>query len=164
MNLDVNTPKGQESVQHENFMLKYIHDCWNVDIIKTNKHDSAICDGFLTRNKIIVGLFESKCRNLSYEELETYGSWLITNEKIKICRKLSKYLKVPFIGFLYLIKSNITMYWIITDKNGEYKFEIQTANTETQKTINGGSIIRENAYLPFTNGEILTKIKQEFNN
>lgn len=157
--LDIHTPKGQESLRNEEKMLKYISNCWGVEIIQTNKNESAVCDGFLVKDCVIVALFESKCRKLLYEEMEEYGSWLITHEKIKQCRLLSEYLKVPFIGFLYLIKSNMVMFWKITDEDGKYNFTFETANTETKRTINDGITIRENAFLPFSNGEIVQERK-----
>ena len=65
-------------------------------------------------------------------------------------------LRVPYLGFLYLIKDKIIMYWKITDKYGNFLFDFDIKNTRTQKTINGGSVVRTNAYLPFKKGnEIL---------
>lgn len=155
MELDINTPKGQISLQQEERMLKYISECWNLDIVNTKKEGDAVCDGFLIKNDTVVGLFESKCRNLSLIELEDYGSWLVTHEKIEKCRLLSEYLRVPFIGFLRLNKSNIVMYWKITDDKGQYLFDFEHMKTETQKTINGGTIIRDNAFLPYQYGEFV---------
>ena len=148
MGLDVNTERGKESVLFENKMLLNIEKCWKYSVVTTNKEDSATCDGFLVRKKEIKALFESKCRNMSLNKLEEYGSWLITYEKLEKCKTLSEHLKVPFIGFLYLIKDDITLYWKITDSNGIYLFDFTVANTLTQKTINGGLINRDNAYLP----------------
>jgi hypothetical protein len=159
MSLDVNSPKGLITVIQEDNMLKYVEESWGVTVIKTNKNDSAVCDGILVKDNVLVGIFESKCRNLSLSQLEEYGSWLITHEKIKACRLLSEYLKVPFIGFLYLIKDNLTMYWNITNKNGKYEFEFETANTETRRTINSGTTIRENAFLPINKGKFVQSRK-----
>jgi hypothetical protein len=70
-------------------------------------------------------------------------------------KRLSEMLRVPYIGFLYLIKDDIAMYWEITDKYGNFLFDFEVKNTRTQKTINGGSIIRTNAYLPIEKGSEL---------
>jgi hypothetical protein len=153
MSLDVNSEKGKESVKQEQFMLNFIADKWKMNIIQTKKNDSAKCDGFLYRKNILVGLFESKCRNISITELENWGSWLVTNEKIQACRLLSEYLCIPFLGFLYLLKDNLIMYWKITDKNGLFLFNFKIEETKTQKTINGGEIIRPNAFLPYEQGK-----------
>ena len=158
MGLDINTPLGQESLQQELKMLDEIKKCWNVDIILTDKKVDALCDGFLVRNNVIIALFESKCRNMTLNQLENYGSWLITYNKVEKCKTLSEQLKVPFLGFLYLVDDNIVMHWNITDKEGNYQFIFDHQETKTQKTINGGEIIRDNAYLPYNEGRIVHKI------
>lgn len=162
-NLDINTQLGQKSLMQENKMLEYIKKAWNVDIIETNKKEDASCDGFLVRNNTIIALFESKCRNLSHIELTNYGSWLITFDKLEKCREISKLLKVPFLGFLYLVKDNIVLFWKISDKNGEYVFEFNHYDSKTQKTVNGGSIVRDNAYLPIEYSEYVQNIKKQKN-
>lgn len=161
MGLDVNTDKGKESVLLENKMLLNIEKCWKYSVLTTNKEDSAVCDGFLIRKKEFKALFESKCRNMSLNKLEEYGSWLITHEKLEKCRTLSEYLKIPFIGFLYLINDDITLYWKITDSNGNYLFDYTVANTHTQKTINGGSAYRDNAYLPLKYAEYVHSVESK---
>jgi hypothetical protein len=89
---------------------------------------------------------------MSMMELDNYGSWLVTLDKIMDGKKLSEMLCVPFIGFLYLIKDDIVMYWKITDNQGNFLFDFDVKQTQTQKTINGGQIVRTNAYLPFNKG------------
>jgi len=157
--LDINTPLGQESLRKEEKMIEYIKKCWDVEIIITNKNKDAACDGFIVRNSEIIALFESKCRDLSYEELETYGSWLITYKKLEKCRILSQYLRVPFLGFLNLNKDNIVLFWKITGDNGKYLFDINHYESETQKTINGGKTIRDNAYLLVEHAKFVQEIE-----
>jgi hypothetical protein len=162
MTLDINSEKGRETVRQESKMLKYIEDCWGVTIIGTKKESDdadAVCDGFLVKNKEIVGLFESKCRKLSLEKLNEYGTWLITHEKIKKCKLLSEYLRVPFLGFLYLLDDDKIMHWQITDKKGNYLFEFKHEVTPTRKTINGGTAMRDNAFLPVSEGHLVESRK-----
>ena len=58
-------------------------------------------------------------------------------------------LMVPYLGFLYLVPDDMIFYWKITNKIGDFRFDYEVKETLTQKTINGGKTIRENAYLPF---------------
>ena len=154
-NLDINTPEGQKSLKQESKMLNYIKKKWKVDIIETDKEDSASCDGFLVKKNIIKAVFESKCRNLTLNELENFGSWLITYKKLEEGAQLSKLLKVPFIGFLNLNYDDLTMYWKITNKEGNFLFNFKTEETITQKNINGGKITRLNAFLPVSEGKFI---------
>tara|TARA_R100000963_G_C4638997_1_gene102744 strand:+ start:1032 stop:1514 length:483 start_codon:yes stop_codon:yes gene_type:complete len=159
--MDILTKKGQRSLEYEHIMLEKIrHNICkkhkdNSFIFETNKNTVAKVDGILIKDNQLSAIFESKCRNLSMMDLENYGSWLITLDKIMDGKKLSEMLCVPFIGFLYLIKDDIVMYWKITDKNGDFLFNFDVKQTKTQKTINGGEIVRSNAFLPFKKGNEL---------
>ena len=146
--MDILTEKGQQSLKAENDMLRMIKNKYNIDIIETNKNSPALCDGFTVRNGIITGVFESKCRNATFKDFQKWGSWLITYEKIDGLAWISNKLRIPAIGFLYLIPESIVLKWIITDNEGNYLFDFKVNKTITQETINGGEIKRENAYLP----------------
>lgn len=154
MGLDINTEKGQQSLVHEREVQDIISKKWNVTIIETPKESSAACDGFLIRNGEIIAVFETKCRyDMSYELFMERGSWLITMDKISKGRILSTLLRVPFIGFLYLMpKSNpdekVLMFTKITDNVGEYCYKFEKGIQPTQRTINGGEAMRMNAYIP----------------
>jgi len=159
--MDILTEKGQESLQYEHKMLNKIRDhiCkkhkGNSFIYETNKDEPSKVDGIIIKDGVLSGVFESKCRTMGLVELMEYGSWLITMDKIMDGKKLSEMLCVPFVGFLYLIKDDIIMYWKITNSKGEFLFNFDIKKTKTQKTINGGEAIRTNAYLPFKDGNEL---------
>ena len=124
-------------------------------LIETDKNIDAKIDGIIVKDNQLSGVFESKCRDLSLMQLQKFGSWLITHDKLIEGKKISTLLRVPFIGFLYLIKDDIIMYWKITDKYGDFLFDYDIKETRTQKTINGGSVIRKNAFLPVKYGNEL---------
>ena len=130
-------------------MLKRIEKSWGVNLIETDKNTDAKCDGIVEKDNRLRAIYESKCRDMNYMQLCKWGSWLVTNQKILDCQIMSKMLRVPFIGFLYLIPDEMIFYWKITNKIGDFNFEYEVRKTETQKTVNGGKIIRENAYLPY---------------
>lgn len=155
MGLDINTPKGQENLKEELEMLRYISKCWKIKIKITKKNLPYPHDGIMLHKKKIIGVFESKNRQLSIEELENFGTWLITYDKIKECRKIAMNLKVPLYGFLGLEKSKLVMYWKICDENGNYLFHFNHQKTYTQATTNGGVAYRDNAYLPIEFGRII---------
>ena len=146
--MDILTEKGQQSLRHEEEMLAIIMDKYGLDIIETNKDRPALCDGFIVRNGIITGVFESKCRNNTIEDFNRWGSWLVTYEKIDGLAWLSSKLCVPAVGFLYSIPDGTVLKWHITDEAGNYLIDIKGDDTITQATINGGQAKRENAYLP----------------
>lgn len=147
-NLDILTTKGQKTLQEENAVIQRLIDKWKIQIINTDKDDCASIDNLFVRDDVLMAISEIKCRQLTRKQLEYYGNtWLITHQKIKDGAMLSKLLRVPFIGVLYLVPDDIILYWKITDKDGNYLFDFDVKNTETQRTVNGGLIVRENAYL-----------------
>ena len=146
--MDILTEKGQQSLKKENEMLGIIKSKYGVDIIETHKDKPALCDGFTVRNGIITGIFESKCRNNTLQDFNEWGSWIVTYDKIDGLAWMSSILCVPAIGFLYLIPEKTILTWTITDNEGNYLFDFKVDKTITQRTINGGKIERENAYLP----------------
>ena len=156
--MDILTTKGQKSLEYEKKMLEKIREsiCKKHNnssmLIETNKDMDAKIDGVIIKNNELSGIFESKCRDMGLIQLMEYGSWLVTFEKILDGKRLSEMLRVPYLGFLYLIKDDIVMYWKITNKYGNFMFDFDVKNTRTQKTINGGIIMRTNAYLPFKEG------------
>jgi hypothetical protein len=84
---------------------------------------------------------------LTYVRLIEFGSWLVTNEKVENCRLLSEMLCVPFFGFLYLVPDRKAMLWQITDLEGNFLFPFEVKETLTKETINGGEVLRANAFL-----------------
>jgi hypothetical protein len=156
--LDINTKKGQVALRHESRMLDTINRAMclkhnnNSFLIETDKSSDARIDGMIVKDNKVSGIFESKCRNMSLSELKRFDSWLITLDKIMDGKRLSVMLRAPFFGFLYLIKDDMVMFWKITDKFGDFLFDFDVRRTSTRKTINGGTALRTNAYLPFKNG------------
>ena len=107
--MDILTKKGQKSLEYERIMLERISVLKNVNIIETDKNMDAKVDGMISQDNQLTGIFESKCRDMSLMQLRKFGSWLVTFDKILDGRKLSQLLRVPFIGFLYLIPDEIIM-------------------------------------------------------
>lgn len=149
MQLDINTEKGQQSLSQERTLISSAQAAYEgILFIETNKSAPAQIDGFMVRNGEVVGVYESKCRNMTIEQMHRFNDeWLITFEKILNGADLSKRLYVPFYGLLYLVQEPIGVILKITDEKGNILPRVRLEQTSTQKTINGGSIIRTNAYV-----------------
>lgn len=148
--LDVNTPKGQQSLQHE---LRAI-ELWNhyyqdFTYVHTPKDGPAYVDAVIVDNEAqVVAVVEQKSRNMTLEQLQTWDyEWLITYDKIEAGRYVANALGVPYIGFLYLIPDDLLITLKISDGHGKWTCDFRTDITETQETINGGKIERLNAYI-----------------
>ena len=109
-------------------------------------------DGFTIKGDRITSCFESKCRKMTRRQLAQWGNeWLVTYEKIQHGATLARTLGVPFYGFLYLVPDGIILTVKIADKQGDFLPRIRLERTETQRTINGGKIVRTNAYIDISN-------------
>jgi len=158
MSLDVLTAKGKESITQESRMIRlFAKEFPSFEFVSTKKDKPAEVDGLMIKEKTIEAVIESKCRNASLEELRGNfnNEWLITYGKLVKGSQLSKSLCVPFVGFLYLLKSNSILSIRITDELGEFLPAIRLQRTETQATINGGSIIRGNAFISMAHAKVI---------
>jgi len=157
ISLDIKTAKGQATLKQEERAIQIYEDLnpHGHKFVETKKDSPAVVDGFLLKNNIIVGVVESKCRNMRYRELfENYGGdWLVTEEKINRARHLATELCVPLYGFLYLVPNDRLLVKMICDDRGYLTAPYRVEASETQRTVNGGTIIRNNAYINMENSD-----------
>jgi hypothetical protein len=148
-NLDVNTKRGQKSLEYEQRSVWLFENKYpQMTYAQTPKDSSAAVDAVIVNGRDIVGVVEQKSRNMTYRQLCNWDKeWLVTKSKIDNGRNAALSLGVPFIGFLYLIPDDLLLMQFITTKEGTYVPEIRYEVTATQATINGGLIERENAFI-----------------
>ena len=147
-NLDILTPRGQESLRQERRMLDAIKDVWGFQVFETDKDSPCEVDGFLGRDNIVVGVFESKCRKLTMAQLHKFDNrWLVTFDKVLAGLSFSRKLQVPYYGLIYLLDDGIGLMIQISDAKGSPIVNMEVAQTTTQRTVNGGTIQRANAYI-----------------
>jgi len=125
--------------------------------VETPKDQPADIDGFICKGTTMVSGVEVKCRMMSYHDLmhKFNSEWLITYDKIErgisICRSLG----IDFRGFLYLVPEQILMIVKIWDYKTREDCIMKIEETRTQATVNGGSIVRLNAYVDVSNGTVI---------
>jgi len=154
--MDITSPKGKKTVKEEDFMLEKFESAWKCYTVHL-RDSGSVADGFFVRKKDVKAMYESKCRQMTLDELEEYGSWMISLNKIMKCQQISKDLCIPFYGLLYLVKDNLIMYWKITDEQGNFLFEFETDIRNTQYCVNGGEKLDNVALLPIEYGKYLQK-------
>ena len=153
--LDINTPKGQESLRHEQRAIKLFEERWPTFILlQTPKAKDARCDGLVYRRDAsgpgeLVAVVETKCRDMTLAHFEQQFQclWLITQSKLDSGRQLALSLRVPFVGLLYLIPDDLLLAQRIFHDDGGHATKIDSRRTVTQETCNGGQIERLNAFV-----------------
>lgn len=142
---------------YESITLRTMLNRYGISIVITPKECNgkplfANPDGIMHRNGDIIGVYEFKSRNMSYDTLTSkrYGSWLISESKIKVCREIAIQMCVPFYGFLFLIPDSMMFCWEITDQHGVHLVDlnIKRSKTKSNSDPNDSTMVwRNNAYL-----------------
>ena len=150
MTLDVNTQRGQQTLMDERAAVAIFHSNYpKTRYCDTPKHDIGDIDGVIinTDDWRVRGVAETKCRyDVTLAEFHVnYGDeWLVTFDKIIKGMKVAEAMRVPFFGFLYVVQS----------KGLEFEF-VTVRKTRTQASVNGGSALRDNAFLNMSSVEPL---------
>lgn len=159
MSLDVNTPRGRESVIAA-FDAASIFELNNPDMryIPFPESTMAAVDGILEHRGIAIALVEMKCRKLTRAKLREWDDeWLVTASKIRKGKMLALEHQIPLVGFLYLVPDELLLTQkIYQPPKGKWCVRIRFKSSETQATINGGIAIRENAFIDMSRAKIFS--------
>jgi len=158
--MDVLTPRGQISRQQEERAIDIWHSRFpHHRYIHTPKASPAAVDAMIVKDGEIVGVVETKCRpqlTVLQFRLDYESRWLITKKKIDDGVQIASALCVPYIGFLFLPEADVLLYQTIWKPGEGYVCDIKVADTRTQATINGGSIVRTNAYVDMAGAKFIS--------
>ncbi len=157
--MDVLTPRGQESRNQEEraiaiWQARFPH----IHYVHTPKDSPAVVDAVLVREGQIVGVVETKCRpqlTVLQFSMDYQSRWLVTKKKIDDGVQTAKALCVPYVGFLFLPEADLLLYQTIWRPNHGYVCDITVSDTRTQATINGGSIVRTNAFIDMSKAKFI---------
>jgi hypothetical protein len=149
--LGIETEKGKEAVRLERKALDsfctYHH---HMDYVAPKKDEPAVIDAFFTVNKgkDLYAVVEVKSRDMTKKKLIGYDwEMMITHAKVKAGRMMGKMLCCPFVIILYLVPDEIMLVQQVSDKYGDLVVGMEVRKTMSQETINGGKILRENAFI-----------------
>lgn len=154
MSLDINTPRGQATLADEQKIAEWLQSK-GVQYVQTPKDKPAKVDAVLLKDGYIFAVAETKCRyNLTLEKLQSQfaNEWLITEAKIRDGIQIAVGLCVPLVGFLYLVDDDTLL--VINLLSAKRR----VAETATQQTVNGGQIVRLNAYVLMDSAKVYRNI------
>lgn len=157
--MDVLTVAGQKTVADERRAQEIFERHFpDYKYIHTPKNLPADIDAIAIYKGEISAVIETKCRyNLSIQQFrQNFDSkWLVTFDKIIKAKSVADSLCVPLVGFLYL-KECDTLLMTTIYRNKMFLVNMTIENTRTQRTVNGGEIVRSNAYIDMNTAHILT--------
>jgi hypothetical protein len=157
--LDILTPKGQESKRQEDRAIALWYKVYpELRYCETPKDKPAAIDALIVKDDQIQAVVETKCRpqlNMTIFALEHKSRWLVTDEKIRKAQQIAEALQVPFVGFLYMPETDALFFETLWHPNKGWTVDIQVKETQTQATINGGKIVRKNAYIDMSRAKLI---------
>jgi len=165
--MDILTERGQVYQGHSERAVELFEACHgeSFGVSLTDYRRPVAVDALLVRRdtKMICGVVEIKCREMSHETLKYSfnNEWLITMEKLTQARELAKMLGVPVFGWLYLIHDRKLLVRRLTGENGDFLHLVRTEVTTTQRSCNGGSVERVNAFIDMTGATVINGGKYE---
>ena len=136
----------EEADRHEETAFDYLLKRYNWNIITTPQF--ALIDGVAYMNHEISHIIEFKSRDESWDSMMHYGTYLISWNKIQNGMEMSRMMRVPFILIVYLVQSQMVLGVEIATEDGALAIpDIEVKETRTQRSIEGGSVMRKNAYI-----------------
>lgn len=157
MGLAILTPLGQRSLQWARRAEEIIQQN-GLDLVRTPESQPVPIDHMLYRRGNLLGIAELKSRpKVSLDILRGpfNNEWLVTETKIIDGRKLADMLRVDFVGFLHLVDEDIVLAKMLYSPFTQQTAKHRVARTWTQATINGGSALRDNAYIDMRGARVL---------
>lgn len=157
--MDILTPKGQESKRQEDRAVEIWHGSYpNLRYCETPKDRPASVDAVIVKNDKIYAVVETKCRpqlTMTTFAIDHKHKWLVTDEKIRKAQAVAEALQVPFVGFLFIPEASALFFETLWHPQKGWMVNIEVKETRTQATINGGSIVRKNAYIDMSKAKLL---------
>ena len=151
MGLDVRSERGLLSVKDEEEAVRIISAYMGADYVHTPKNEPADIDAVLVDGFKVIAVAETKCRydmDLQMFQRVRKSEWLISADKLTKGCEIAKRIRVPFLGFLYLVQDRKVLAVRISDRNGDLLPPIRIERTETDATINQRKrIVRTNAFI-----------------
>ena len=123
-------------------------------IIHTPPGKSAILDGVIVKSDEVAGVVvrgsaEIKCRSAGMSELADWGSLLISTNKIIGLERCSELFRVPSYVLIWSRVDHDYRIACTHDDCGTPQHSAVSVLSRTQETCEGGSVVRENSYLPW---------------
>lgn len=175
MKLNAQTPRGKKALHYSRLGLRaFIRANPRYCYLQTNEKTPADLDAiigvpdkewvkrvnpevdarFLYIGGEVDHVLEAKARDMTKEKFfgDYKGTWLVSYDKLKRCYDTAFSLRTNFCGLLVLIPEMVCYHRLLAEYNEEtggleWRVKFKVMETETQKNINGGSALRENAYI-----------------
>lgn len=152
------TPLGRQALQHAKDALDAVEQATGRRFVAFPDDIPSDVDGFISDNGRVISLYEVKARDMASEDLmgRYNGEWLLTWDKLLRAATLSKSLHLPFTAVLYCIRDRTVFLKTLWDAEWNLRANIRVQQTNTQRTVNGGTASRANAFIDMRDAKRFT--------
>ena len=125
--LDINTTKGQRYAAHQMKVQEALEETMpQFRFEQTHIERASPIDGMSFSDKGLVGIYEIRCREDSWEQIEKWGSWMVTEDKLLKGIELAVALKADYFVFIHTIKDGQIHSARICDHRGRLRVKYDT--------------------------------------
>ena len=150
------SPRGQAANAAAQGMAEALAEAWGMTWAPTPLDAPALVDGVFLRQGVLAAVAECKVRQHGREAMRQWGDeYLITAQKLEEGRRAARLLAVPFLLCVLLTPDRTADWWRVAHSDGTWALPFAQRVTATQRTVNGGSATRTNAFLPFAEARSL---------
>lgn len=160
--LDINTPRGAVTLEQERRLAEMIKQRWPGSCyLHTPKDKPGDVDAILAKDDLIKAVGQASCRDLTLATLRGSFSneWLLTYDKMLKGRQLALAMCVEYWGLLYLVPDGLVLRIKMFAPERGWLVKFRVAKTETQATCNGGTAIRDNAFIDVSGADVVVEAK-----
>lgn len=155
--MDVLTPRGKIASEAQAEAIRAIEAGGRYRLREMHETEPAAFDCWIEDTlKQVSELAEVKCRWMSSVALfERFGGkWILSYDKLESLRLVTLHARVAVSGILYCMEDGCVLLRRLWDRSGRILTPYSVCVTETQKTVNGGTATRNNAYIDMSGSEI----------
>ena len=146
------SPLQVANLKRQNEMIERVAKRYGIKAA-TSSFEYAPLDGILTKNGIIKTVFEAKCREMDLAKLRGYGSYIITEEKMKQGVATGKALGVGFSIIIGLEDADCILR--VSNHHGDILPHVEYRESLTWKDSKKfEKVLRNNAYINVRDMEV----------
>lgn len=148
MSLACNTPVGRTWIERQREIGHKFAAAHDLIPVFTPDRDHSPIDALFSHQRdpsTLVLIAEIKGRELTFQELGRFGSYLVTFEKLIEGRSIARSLRVPYVLIVGL--TDRIIWWKVCSSAGEWLTNFSARHSTTQNDCNGGEAFRCNSYL-----------------
>ena len=146
------SPLQVANLKRQNEMIERVAKRYGMEA-SSSSFEYAPLDGVLTKNGIIKTVFEAKCREMDLAKLRAYGSYIITEDKMKQGIATGKALGVGFSILIGLEDADCILK--VSNHHGDILPQVEYRESLTWKDSKKVErILRNNAYIDVLDMEV----------